>query len=279
MDSFSKVVNKNEPKNNTVSPNLELSKIGIVARDYRVSNSNSDFSDNISEVLKKLDNKGCDTALFSLYTILESNSISVEKFNEFKNLKAVFIEEFKEMGGDETCFKVYFKKKESWKIHEFTQKFAKLEYTNKFKQKVIEPFLKEVKTKRILGNSMVLLCGETNIVKYSKKSKSIEDIHGLLKIIPPSTNIILNPVHDKMTRFEMKLKRKFLSKNNRIVISVWNKGKIFKNGKTRDGINPPWTVYFNEKEIQINKEDIKIHNDESKIDIGIIDVKEITTAT
>lgn len=45
-----------------------------------------------------------------------------------------------------------------------------------------------------------------------------------------ATKIILNPVHDKMTRFEMKLKRRFLPKNNRLVISVWNKEKFQLSG-------------------------------------------------
>lgn len=78
---------------------------------------------------------------------------------------------------------------------------------------------------RIFGNSISLLCGETNIVKYSKEKKKIIDIFKLNAAIPDYVQIILNPIHDRMTRFEMKLKRQFLSENNRWVISVWNKGK------------------------------------------------------
>ena len=43
--------------------------------------------------------------------------------------------------------------------------------------------------------------------------------------IPKEANIILNPIHDYMLRPEMKLKREYLSRSERWVISVWNKGK------------------------------------------------------
>ena len=105
-----------------------------------------------------------------------------------------------------------------------------------------------------MGNITVLLCGETNVVKYDKGKKSVIDYFGVLKAIPSETRIILNPVHDRMTRFEMKLKRAFLSKHNRLVISVWNKGKTDKKGKNRDGRNPPWTIYSDGKEINMQRE-------------------------
>ena len=44
-------------------------------------------------------------------------------------------------------------------------------------------------------------------------------------------------------------KRKYLSKNNRYVISVWNKGKISSDGKQRRENSDPWTVYFNDRDI------------------------------
>ncbi len=237
-------------------PNLKISKIGIVARDYRELNGNSDFSKNIIEILKYLDSKGCDSVLFSLFTLLENNSLKIETLEKFKNIKSVFVEEFefKERVRDVTVYKVYNKQADKWGINEFTQKFGTLEYTKKFNREIITPFIEEVKEERIMGNCVVLLCGETNIVKYSKKTKKIEDTFDFIKQIPSTTKIILNPIHDKMTRFEMKLKRQFLSMGNRIVVSVWNKGKTFSNGQTRDGINPPWTVYLNGEEVLINKE-------------------------
>ena len=52
-------------------PKLRLSKIAIVARDYSESNGNSDFSKSIETILEYCDSQGCDSVLFSLFTILE----------------------------------------------------------------------------------------------------------------------------------------------------------------------------------------------------------------
>lgn len=42
----------------------------------------------------------------------------------------------------------------------------------------------------------------------------------------------------------MVMKRRFLSEGGRWVISVWNRGKLDKHGRTRDGANPPWAVFY-----------------------------------
>ena len=113
-----------------------------------------------------------------------------------------------------------------------------------------------------------MLCGESNGVKYSRDSKAVHDDFRLRKSIPEQAKIILNPVHDRMTRFEMNLKREFLSKNDRWVISVWNKGKVDKNGKVKDGKRPAWTIFYDGKEKAV--ESIP----EFGVEIGILDIVE-----
>ena len=132
----------------------------------------------------------------------------------------------------------------------------------------IDDFVKNDLPKRILGNCCVLLCGETNGVKYSKTDKKIHDTFGLKKAIPPNVDVVLNPIHDRMTRFEMKLKRQFLSKKNRWVISIWNKGKQDKNGKVKDGSSPAWTVFYNGNELEVQKIANYIG-----VEIGVLDLK------
>jgi hypothetical protein len=262
---------------------LRISKIGIVARDYRESNGNSDFSKNIIEILDYLEEKGCDSVLFSLFAVMERNSLTTELLERksYKNLKSLFIEEFKFENKERHAkvFKVYHKQKNDWNIFEFTQKFGRLQYTKKFNNEIMVPFIEEVKTHRIMGNTVVLLCGETNIVKYSKKTRQISDDFNFLDTITDETNIVLNPIHDKMTRFEMKLKRQFLSMDNRVVVSVWNKGKTFLNGQTRDGLTPPWTIYFKGQEKIIDRENLKLKENKSKIDVGILDLEKILKNT
>ena len=122
----------------------------------------------------------------------------------------------------------------------FRQKFATL---NGMKTSALADFVRNEMPGRMLGNCGVLLCGETNGVRYSPEHHRVSDTYGLRQAFPADVQVILNPIHDRMTRFEMKDKRRFLSADGRWVVSVWNKGKRFKDGKTRDGDGPPWAVY------------------------------------
>ena len=80
-------------------------------------------------------------------------------------------------------------------------------------------------------------------------TKKVEDDFGLKKSLPKEVTVVLNSGHDRMTRFEMKRKRKFFSEHGRWTISVWNKGGKDKNGRTHDGTKPPWTVFYNGREV------------------------------
>jgi hypothetical protein len=72
-----------------------------------------------------------------------------------------------------------------------------------------------------------------------------------------------------MTRFEMKRKRQFLSRKNRWVVSVWNKGKTFGDGKVRDGNGPAWTVFRNGEEKEV---DVPLIPNELEVEMGILDI-------
>ena len=266
-------------------PSLDLKKIGIVARDYRdkFPNGYRDFSYALPSVLKLLDNKGCDSVLFSLFSIDARKGYSpIASFKGLKNIKAIFLEKFKD--GENRVpgvYVVYCRARSGWKAYELKQAFGTL---NKLRREDIDGFdrskgknveeifmrnfVSDELTRRIFGNCCVLLCGETNGVKYSKSDKKIHDTFGLRKAIPNKVTVILNPVHDRMTRFEMKLKRKFISKNNRWVISVWNKGKQDKNGKVKDGQGPAWAAYYDGKEIEVEK----LPHNTTNVEVGILDL-------
>lgn len=253
---------------------INISKLGLVSHDYRYEEQNGyrDFSHSVRSVLTCLDNKECDSVLFSLFTIVKRKGFdAIQIFNGLKNIRAVFVEEFTD--GDERVadeYVVYFKDTNKWKEYRLTQKFGTLKYTKDFENRVIIPFINEIKEQRLFGNCTVLLCGETNIVKYSKATKKIDDKFGLLSVLPKEIEVILNPTHDRMTRFEMKLKRKFLSENNRWIVTVWNKGKVDKNGKVKDGTNPAWTVFHNGKEKHITPIECHIPT-RTNIEIGILE--------
>ena len=257
--------------------NIKIKRLGIVSRDYRFKENNGyrDFSYSFEEVLKCLDSKGCDSVLFSLFTIDKRDSFRVKDYlSDLSNIQSVFVEEFvdKVNAREQGVYFVYYKTREVWQEYELSQKFGTLKYTNKFENHVINPFVSEFKTKRVLGNCALLLCGETNIVKYSKESKSIKDTFNLLDKIPENVTVLLNPIHDKMTRFEMKLKRQFLSKNDKWVVSVWNKGKEDKNGKLKDGNKPPWAVFYNGEKLELKRVHDCTISSNTKIEIGILDI-------
>lgn len=249
-------------------PSLNIHKIGIVTRDYGIKFSNGyrDFSYTLPKILKLLDDNGCDTVLFSLFSIIPRQGYDPRStFNDLENIKAILLEEFQdgEKGRERGRYFIYYRSLSGWEEYQFCQVFGTV--TRKPPEKIYD-FVKNEIPKRILGNCCVLLCGETNGIKYSKGDEKIHDTFGLRESIPKNANVILNPIHDRMTRFEMKLKRRFLSENNRWVISVWNKGKKDKNGKIKDGGGPAWTLYHNgnERKIDIHKE--------FGIEIGILDM-------
>ena len=234
-----------------------------------LAGGNSDFSHAMPKVLKLLDERGCDTVLFSLFSIVPRDSfriLAVLKKLELYNIKTVFLEEFQDgetrMAGQ---FIVYHLTDLRWDEYRFCQKFGTLTGMG---QTEINDFVQKEMQKRILGNCCVLLCGETNGVKYSPKDRQINDTYGLREAIPDESRVILNPIHDRMTRFEMKLKRRFLSENGRWVISVWNKGGKDKNGRTKDGTKPAWTAFYNGNEIEVDLIQ-NLHG----VEIGILDIK------
>lgn len=216
-------------------------------------------------LLRLLDEQQCDAALFSLYSVIARTDFDIAAIlPQLKNIKAIFLEEFVD---DEprrvSRYLVYHKSVEGWQKYEFHQQFATI--TGMSRNEVLGFVVSEL-PKRILGNCAVLICGESNGVKYFKSDQEIHDTFGLAASIPRSVSIILNPVHDRMTRFEMNMKRIFLSRNMRWVVSVWNKGKRDKNGTIRDGIDPAWTVYYNGIKIPV----VSISND-LEVEIGILD--------
>jgi len=253
------------------APSLRISKLGIISRNYQCKfcNGYRDFSHTLVAVLKLMDAQGCDAVLFSLYSIIPRDIYSpLPALKGLKTVKAVFLEEFHDgKRRKPRRYLVYYRTLKRWAEYEFFQVFGSLR--EKHREDIVE-FVRKEMPKRILGNCCVLLCGETNGVKYSKEDKTVHDEFGLKAAIPKDVNIILNPIHDRMTRFEMKLKRQFLSKNGRWVISVWNKGKKDKNGRTRDGLGAAWTIFHNEKEKYV-----ELTPNQLGVEIGILDFSKV----
>ena len=81
----------------------------------------------------------------------------------------------------------------------------------------------------------------------------------------------VNPIHDRMIRPEMLKGREYLSKNNRWVISVWNKGRADKNGRVVDYKSHDWTVYYNGEAKECEPLQFNVDS-QADIQIGIINL-------
>jgi hypothetical protein len=212
------------------APGLKVAKIGIVSRDYRHKYDNGfrDFSERFSAILKFLDDKRCDTVVFSLYSIDFSKRESFVPFRsvQLRHVKAVLYEEGVKGEKNRRCV-VFYRRGSKWHRHVLPGGgFPTLKgLTDKKKREKVGKFIERSIPGRTLGNCCAILCGEINGAPYHMDTGRVADDFGLRKSLQREVTVVLNPGHDRMTRFEMKLKRRFLSKSNRWVISVWNRGK------------------------------------------------------
>jgi hypothetical protein len=102
-------------------------------------------------------------------------------------------------------------------------------------------FIKECRSgKRRINGISFCYCGEINGIRYDRKNKELMDEFGYLDTLKDS-KLVMIPFHTQAKRWEIKLKKKYLSLNNKIVISYWNK---MKRAESRN----PWEVFINGKD-------------------------------
>jgi hypothetical protein len=253
-------------------PRLKVAKIGIVSRDYRHEYENGfrDFSEAFPDILKRLDEEGCDTVLFSLYSIVPRKEFDpFRSMRLLRNIKAVLYEEFKDGKKRKIKGSVVLYRGGHNKWHQYRLPgggFASLKGPPKGR---VEWFVQHVIPRRILGNCCAILCGESNGVRWSQERRRVEDVFGLRRSLPKEVTVVLNPGHDRMIPYQMKCKRRFLSQNDRWVISVWNRGKRDSSHRRRDGTKPPWTVFHNGKKREIVVEPMP---NQMGVEIGILKI-------
>jgi hypothetical protein len=93
---------------------------------------------------------------------------------------------------------------------------------------------------------MLLLCGEANIVRTQRSKVGIvDDFHFMPWLRNLRITLVLNPSHTYMHRPEMSRKREAISRSERTLISVWNRGDEKKGPESK----LPWVAYRNGKNI------------------------------
>lgn len=253
---------------------MRLRRIGLVSRDYRPTNANRrgrGFGpEDVRRALAFLDAKKCDTALFSLHTLRGAPDARLFA-GRYNHLRHVFLEY---LDSEPPVNVAWLRHGRVWSQSRYGQRFSvsKAPLTGKTR------LLDDVRTGvRISGNATVLLCGETNIVHYNRGKRRIEDplrYRAALSVGGQDVSVILNPVHDLMIRYEMVLKRAFLSRPKRWVISVWNRGKRSRSGRRlRAEAGAAWTVFHDGRQVDCRILDTTACAfDDTSIQVGVVDV-------
>jgi hypothetical protein len=224
----------------TEQKSIDVKKVAVVSHNYNLSNihGHQDFAEHASRIHSVCDGEGCDTILYSLFTWDENSPISRNHetiFGDLKNVRCIILE----VGNKKTANKiveVWLKGEERPQIMD--QCFAKSNEPYERKREFIRSI-----PRRIIGNGMIAICGESNIVNYIKANRNFRDEFCFNdELERRGIRVVFNPLHDYMRRPEMKKKRAYYSKNQRMVVTVWNMGR----GRES---KIPWTVFYNEEDI------------------------------
>ncbi|MNL28350.1 hypothetical protein D3C87_1499890 [compost metagenome] len=124
---------------------------------------------------------------------------------------------------------------------------------------------------RCKGDSALLICGEVNIISTSRagKDKVIDDYCFLNRLRKSNIKVVFGPAHTAFKRFEMPIKKKIISKENRYFISTWCKDKY----TGREPKNP-WQIFYDGQDVSDQVKEIESPiAKRPDIRIGIITIK------
>ena len=154
--------------------------------------------------------------------------------------------------------------REASKPAELAQYFGMSNASKKVKQEFVERL-----EERQFGPTLVMICGETNIVRTKRDSGRIIDEFGVRRRLRDfGTELILNPVHTYMRRYEMEKKRRALAVSGRWLVSVWNAGMSPSEAAL------PWGAYYRGRDVSNKIEELDSPIPEQPgIRIGILKVE------
>ncbi len=93
--------------------------------------------------------------------------------------------------------------------------------------------------KRVFGNFATVICGEVSAVRCDRKQKKVVDEYKVSEFFDrQKIRYILNPFHTWARRYEINEKRKYYSRHNKVVLSVWCRSE---NGKGE--AKNPWIAF------------------------------------
>ena len=112
-----------------------------------------------------------------------------------------------------------------------------------------------------------------NIISTVRDDEAINDPYDFLPWLDAMhIQVVLNPIHDYMVRYEMKIKREHYSRGGRTVIAVWNKGKR----RGSEAANP-WTVHHDGVDRTYNVQELTLDTPgRADYRAGVVDINGLT---
>ena len=242
----------------------EIKKVALVSHDSTVADSRGlyDYSEYLARINKLCDEQGCDTILYALYTWAQNTTVARNHdaiFSGLAHVQRVILEVGQRQDSDHHA-EVWLRGQQAPLLAH--QRFPKSSSSDVSKR----AFMSDLPRRRV-SNTLLVICGETNIASTIRSSDEFYDPFGFAdRLREMKVGLVLNPVHDYMRRPEMRKKRCHYSLDGRTVITVWNRGKGNESLL-------PWTVFHNGHERTDAVQELpRRFSDRPDIRIGILDV-------
>ena len=222
-----------------------------------------DYSEHFARINECCDKEGCDTILYALWT-WDNRSPKRRQhdtmFGKLDSVQRVILEAGHPPESTESAEVWMRGHRKPLVAH---QRFGRSGESDRVKQQFVDDL-----PQRRFANALLMLCGESNIASLIRGTDRFRDPFGFNKWLDHmGINVICNPIHNYMRRYEMRRKRAYYSANGRWVVSVWNQGK---SGES----HTPWSVHHDGVDrTDCVRELPSPFSDRTDIRIGIVDLE------
>lgn len=255
----------------TVDP---ISRIGLVSHDYNRLDCRGqwDYSEHFGEINRLCDQEGCDTLLYSLYTLERRASEPRNEESIFSRLTSVknVVLEVGELYPDVKTRWAGNQAVEFWQRGNAEPSVAWQWFASKkeMKRALVKGFIADLPYRHI-ADGLLILCGESGILAADQRDQE----RFFAYLAKTECRLILNPTHDYMKPIYgndyLRNRSRHASMDGRTSISVWNEGKLHQEPS-------PWLVFHDGIDCTDSVRELPIPIAERPdVRIGIIDLPKI----
>lgn len=194
------------------------------------------FDPFLADVAAAAEGEGCDTVVYALWSHDLIKMRPLDEARVFGSTTRVQTAVLEVIDGNDAQIEVWRRRRSA--PHRFRQRFTRSTSPTSSKLAFMDGL-----PARTFGSTLLMACGETNIVSTRRHSDEIVDpfdFSGWLKKNRP--RLVLNPSHSYMRRHEMATKRALYSKG-RTLLAVWNRGVQAPEARL------PWRAFVDGKDL------------------------------